>query len=134
MHIYVYQTIIVAENGNKKHSEELRKQCLETELELNNATNELNCPRRMQSIKKTKESFCTEKYRRIFQSVISGQKDDEGAGKLMNPDYGISGGCHSLAGRSWSFHLRNVRTGKKYGKIKESECESADVFLDESLL
>ena len=52
MHIYVYQTIIVAENENKKHSEELRKQCLETEFELNNATNELNCPRRMQNIQK----------------------------------------------------------------------------------
>ena len=56
MHIYVYQTIIVAENENKKHSEELRKQCLETEFELNNATNELNCPRRMQNIQKKRRS------------------------------------------------------------------------------
>ncbi len=43
-------------------------------------TNKTLPPAECKVFKKTKESFCTEKYRRIFQSVISGQKDDDGQG------------------------------------------------------
>lgn len=67
----------------------------------------------MQSIQKNEGVLLYGKYRRIFQSVISGQKDDEGAGKLMNPDYGISGGM-PFSGRPFMvFPFEECQDGKE---------------------